>query len=97
VSEVKCTGSFCRSPTACGGFQYCRNRNLDASCRLIAVTPTMKDEWKRMDSYGDVWGVYAANNDLRASFKTNEEAVAYVQEQPEGFCGLSVYRLGEFS
>jgi hypothetical protein len=61
------------------------------------VTAAMQDEWKRMDSYGDVWGVYAANNDLRASFPTQEEAVGYIQEQPEGFCGLSVYRLGEFS
>jgi hypothetical protein len=95
MSQIRCTMT-CYSPMACNGWGYCRNRNIQAG-GMDNVTAAMQDEWKRMDSYGDVWGVYAANNDLRASFQTNEEAVGYIQEQPEGFCGLSVYRLGEFS
>jgi len=95
VSQIRCT-TTCYSPMACNGWGYCRNRNIQSG-GMDNVTASMQDEWKRMDSYGDVWGAYAANNDLRASFPTQEEAVGYIQEQPEGFCGLSVYRLGELA
>ena len=95
MTDVRCTDAPCRSPTACGGFGYCRNRNLYLAGHKACATYAMKDEWRRMDSYGDVYGVYAANNDLRASFSTQEEAIGYINDQPEGFAGLSVYKLGE--
>lgn len=43
----------------------------------------------------DVWGVYAEGNELRASFPTKIEAIEWINDQPEGFSGLSLYLLEE--
>ena len=93
MGRPKCTSDACRSPVACTGWQYCRLRNVAAG-GMENVTFAMQEEWIAMDTYGNKWGVYASDNDLRATFETAEEAHGYITSQPEGYCGLSVWELG---
>lgn len=51
MSDFLCIGGRCRSPIACGGFGYCRERNNDGRPMLADIPSPISmsredDEWE---------------------------------------------------
>ena len=60
---MRCQKDQCRSPVACGGFGYCRERNMDHG--KTPPSPELVKEWQRED------------NSPRLYPQTNEELQQY--------------------